>query len=102
VSQPVYRVTAPAKTTPNEIAASPAICRKAARTLMSSLRPEVKSHPVRPFPKMPMAATIITVIPETSSGEYRRWIASQAMAPVATSNRIAFANAARIEEAPIP
>ena len=51
---------------------------------------------------MPMPATIITVTLATGSGLTSRRIASQAMAPTATSRSTALKSAATIEEPPRP
>ena len=48
------------------------------------------------------AATIITVLPATGAGSPKRWIASQAMAPTATSRNTALKRAARIDDPFIP
>ena len=47
---------------------------------------------------IPMAATFMIVKPAIAGGFAKRWIASQAIAPLATSRNIAFANAAKIVE----
>ena len=49
-----------------------------------------------------MPATTITVTPATGSGSRSRKIASQPIAPVATSRNTAFASAARMVEARKP
>ena len=40
------------------------------------------NHAVRPLMMMPIADTIITVLPAIGSGSAKRWTASQAIAPV--------------------
>ena len=47
---------------------------------------------------MPIAATIITVGPDTGAGSTSRRIASAAIPPVTTSSRMALNSADRIEE----
>ncbi len=74
------------------------MCMKAARTLMSPRRPEANSAAVMPLTTMPMAATIITVAPDTGSGAPSRWIASHEIAPTVSSRNTALNSAARIEE----
>jgi hypothetical protein len=66
--QPVARIVRPAMTTPSEIAASPAMCRKAPRMLRSPLRPDMKRSAVTALIAMPAAATQITVSATTAPG----------------------------------
>jgi hypothetical protein len=51
---------------------------------------------------IPIAATIITVLPPTSPGSENRRIASQLIPPTAMSSKAEFASAARIEDRPSP
>ena len=65
--------------------------------LRSSLRPLMNSQAVKPFTRMPIPATIITVRLATGSGLAKRHTASHAIAPQAKISRIALPSAARIE-----
>ena len=49
-----------------------------------------------------MAATTITVAPDTGSGLPKRWMASHEIAPTVSSRKTALNSAARIEEPPSP
>src|SRR5205814_8421213 len=97
-NQPVNRMAAPAATTPADTAVSAAMCRNAPLILMSPLRPEAKSQAVTPLITIPTAATIMTMTHATGAGCDRRWSASQAMAPTATSRNMALNSAANMDE----
>ncbi|MNT75519.1 hypothetical protein D3C72_2144220 [compost metagenome] len=88
----------PAMTTPSETAASAAICRKAPRMFISPLRPDINKSAVAVLIAIPTAATHMTVLPMIGTGELNRWIASQAITPIALSRNMALKRAARIEE----
>ena len=102
--QPVCRITKPATTTPAETTASLSMCAKAARTLRSppAVEPRANSHAVTPLTTIPAAATAMTVTPATGCGSAKRWTASHATAPTATSNITALNSAARIDELRMP
>ena len=85
--------------TATETPASPSMCRKAPRTLMSDLSPRLSSHAETPLTTTASAATTIMVVEATGCGSLKRRIASQAMAPVATSRITPLAKADRIEAA---
>lgn len=74
------------------------MCVKAALILRSPLRPLLNSHTVIPFTATPTSPTMTMTKPPAGSGWIRRRIASQAIAPVAISSRMALASADRIDE----
>ncbi len=95
-SQPVHHMAAAATTTPAEMAASAAMCRKAPRMFRSSLEPFMNIRAVAVLMTMPMPATIITGPVWIGCGSAKRRTASQAMAPTATSSTTALVSEARI------
>ena len=91
------RSAARPRITPTVIPASAAMCRKAPWMLRSFSRPRMNISAVPPLTSTPTPATQNTIPVATGSGACRRWTASQAMAPMATSSSMALASAARIE-----
>ena len=96
-SQPVIITATAAITTPSDTAASAAMCMKAPRILMSSLRPRRNIRAVAVLIAMPTAATQITVVSATGSGRPRRCTASHRIMPTATSSSTALNSEARME-----
>ncbi len=99
---PVNRIRAPAITTPAEIPASAAMCRKAERTLASCSRPALNSRAVRPLTTTPAAATPIISPVAGRAGCSSRPIASLAMKPQAKISSSALARAASTVALPKP
>ena len=95
--RPVNRMASPAPTTPAEIAASAAMCRKAPRMLRSPLRPDMNVSAVTVLIAIPSRETQITVRAATSIGLLKRRRASHAIAPTETRRKIALNKAARMD-----
>src|SRR3954470_15134685 len=70
--QPVKIIATPAITTPNDTAASAAMCKYAPRILMSCLLPFINKSAEIVFTTIPTPATIVTVKPATAGGSAKR------------------------------
>ena len=93
-SHPVAATPSAPMTTAAEIAASPSICRKAPRRLMSSRWPRMNSQAVRPLIRMPVLATTVTIVESIATGAASRATDSNAIAPAAASRSAALISAA--------
>ncbi len=96
-THPCHRYSTPAAMTPNETSASAAMCKNALRMLRSCLLPAMNSAAVRLLITTPIPDTTMMVNPSVGAGVCKRCAASHSNEPIATSNRIALANAARMD-----